>query len=56
MEEMPIIPLMYRPWLFYQFSTKHWSNFPTESNPYAPPQCLMVGAGITALWGIKANN
>jgi len=53
MDEMPIIPLMYRPWFFYQFSTKYWSNFPTEKNPYAPPQCLMVGAGVRGLWGIK---
>lgn len=53
MKEMPIIPLMYRPWLFYQFSTRYWTNFPTESNPYAPPQCLMVGAGVRALWGIR---
>lgn len=53
MNEMPVIPLMYRPWFFYQFSTKHWTNFPTEKNPYAPPQCLMVGAGVRALWGIK---
>lgn len=52
--EMPIIPLMYRPWLFYQFNTKYWTNFPTEKNPYAPPQCLMVGAGVRALWGIVA--
>lgn len=55
MDEMPIIPLMYRPWLFYQFSTKYWHNFPTEKNPYAPPQCLMVGAGVVALWGIEAS-
>ena len=53
MNEMPVIPLMYRPWFFYQFSTKHWTNFPTDNNPYAPPQCLMVGAGVRALWGIK---
>ncbi|MBN1306405.1 MAG: ABC transporter substrate-binding protein [Chitinispirillaceae bacterium] len=52
MSEMPIIPLMYRPWLFYQFNTTYWSNFPTDKNPYAPPQCLMVGAGVRALWGI----
>lgn len=52
MEEMPIIPLMYRPWLFYQFNSNHWNNFPTVENPYAAPQCLMVGAGIEALWGI----
>lgn len=50
--EMPVIPLMYRPWLFYQFSSRYWTNFPTEKNPYAPPQCLMVGAGVAALWGI----
>lgn len=53
MSEIPIIPLMYRPWFFYQFSRKHWTNFPTEKNPYAPPQCLMVGAGVRALWGIR---
>ncbi|HEX2956377.1 MAG TPA: ABC transporter substrate-binding protein [Chitinispirillaceae bacterium] len=52
--EMPVIPLMYRPWLFYQFSTKHWNNYPVASNAYAPPQCLMVGAGIQALWGIAS--
>jgi peptide/nickel transport system substrate-binding protein len=52
LDEMPVIPLMYRPWLFYQFNTKYWTNFPTEKNPYAAPQCLMVGAGVKALWGI----
>lgn len=52
LDEMPVIPLMYRPWLFYQFNTKYWTNFPTEKNPYAAPQCLIVGAGIKALWGI----
>jgi len=52
MKEMPVIPLMYRPSLFYQFSTKHWSNFPTLDNPYAPPSCLIVAAGRKALWEI----
>lgn len=55
MKELPVIPLMYRPWLFYQFSTRHWTNYPTEENPYAPPQCLMVGAGVKALWGIRGR-
>ncbi len=53
MKEMPVIPLMYRPWFFYEFSTKNWTNFPTSENPYAPPQCLVVGAGIKALWNIQ---
>lgn len=54
MEQIPVLPLMYRPTQYYQFSTKHWTNFPTEENPYAPPQNLIVGAGIKALWEIKA--
>lgn len=53
MKELPVIPLMYRPWFFYEFSTKNWHNFPTADNPYAPPQCCVVGAGIKALWEIK---
>lgn len=53
--EMPVIPLMYRPWLFYQFNTKYWDNYPVGENAYAPPQCLMVGAGIEALWGITST-
>ena len=53
MKEIPVLPLMYRPAVFYQFSEKHWKNFPTQENPYAPPQMLMIGAGIRGLWGIK---
>lgn len=53
MEQIPVLPLMYRPTQYYQFSTKHWTNFPTEENPYAPPQNLIVGAGIKALWEIR---
>ena len=56
MLEIPVLPLMYRPTQYYQFSTKHWTHFPTEENPYAPPQNLMVDAGIKALWYIKPNN
>lgn len=53
METVPALPVMYRPTQYYQFSTKHWTNFPTEENPYAPPQILVVAAGVKALWGIK---
>jgi peptide/nickel transport system substrate-binding protein len=54
MSEMPVVPLMYRPWHFYQFSTRTWTNFPTAKNPYSPPQCLIVGAGVKGLWGIQS--
>ena len=53
METIPVLPIMYRPTQYYQFSTKHWDNFPTEENPYAPPQGLVVAAGVKALWNIK---
>jgi peptide/nickel transport system substrate-binding protein len=51
---VPVIPIMYRPSTYYQFSTKHWTNFPTAENPYAPPNNLIVAAGVTALWEIKS--
>ena len=54
METIPVLPIMYRPTQYYQFSTKHWTNFPTEENPYAPPQHLIVAAGVKALWEIQA--
>lgn len=53
METIPVLPVMYRPTQYYQFSTKHWTNFPSEENPYAPPQILVVAAGVKGLWGIK---
>ena len=53
MQEIPVLPLMYRPTQYYQFSTRHWKNFPSEENPYAAPQNLMIGAGVKALWEIQ---
>lgn len=53
METIPVMPVLYRPTQYYQFSTKHWTNFPTEENPYAPPQHLIIAAGVNALWKIK---
>lgn len=56
MEKIPVLTLMYRPTQYYQFSTKHWTNFPTEENPYAPPQNLIVAASVKALWSIKPTS
>ncbi|MCX7727765.1 MAG: hypothetical protein N2053_13075, partial [Chitinispirillaceae bacterium] len=53
MEDVPTIPLAYLPEQFYEFSTKNWTNFPTEDNPYAPPQCPFYGAGRRILWELK---
>jgi len=53
MLEVPSIPVVYRPAVFYQFTEKHWTNFPTEDNPYAPPQMLFIGGGIPGLFHIR---
>ena len=50
-ENVPVVPLMYRPLEFYEFNASNWENFPTEENPYAPP--MWQGAGIQWLFKIK---
>ena len=37
MENVPAIPLMYRPLAFYEFNDTHWTGFPTAADPKAPP-------------------
>ncbi|SDT31722.1 peptide/nickel transport system substrate-binding protein [Friedmanniella luteola] len=49
-EQIPVVPLMYRPLEFYEFQTSNWTNFPTAENPYAPP--MWQGAGISWLFKI----
>jgi peptide/nickel transport system substrate-binding protein len=53
MQEQPALPLAYLPEQFYEFSTKHWTNFATEDNPYAPPQPPFYAAGVKMLWELK---
>jgi peptide/nickel transport system substrate-binding protein len=50
-EEVPVVPLMYRPLEFFNVNETNWTNFPTEENPYAPP--MWQGAGIQWLFKIK---
>jgi len=51
MKDIPIIPLEYRPWYFYEYNETYWTGFPNEDNPIAPPQ--HGGAGIKILYIIK---
>lgn len=54
MEEQPTIPLLYRPEEFYEFSTKHWTNFPVDGdNDNIPPHLPVAMAGTKLLWRIK---
>jgi peptide/nickel transport system substrate-binding protein len=50
-EEIPCVPLMYRPLEFYEFNTSNWEGFPTEDDPTAPP--MFSGAGIGWLFKLK---
>jgi peptide/nickel transport system substrate-binding protein len=50
-ENIPVVPLMYRPLEFYEFNASNWTNFPTKENPYAPP--MWQGAGISWIFKIK---
>jgi len=52
MQEQPTLPVVYRPEEYYAFSTKYWTNFPTENNPYAPPRMPVASAGTRILWEI----
>lgn len=49
-QNIPLIPLMYRPFEFYEFNETHWTGFPTADNPYASP--LPEGSGFQMLYGI----
>jgi peptide/nickel transport system substrate-binding protein len=53
MDDQPVLPLANLPEQFYQFSTRHWTNWPTAKNPYAPPQLPWVSAGTKTLWQLQ---
>jgi len=50
-QDIPAIPLMYRPQEFYEFNESQWTGFPTSDNPTAPP--MHAGAGIKVYYGLK---
>ena len=53
MEDQPSIPLTYLPEQYYEFSDRVWTNWPTEENPYAPPQLPWIASGTKVLWNLK---
>lgn len=50
-ENVPAVPLMYRPVHFFEFNETYWTGWPTDENPYAPP--TFHGSGIKMLYGIE---
>jgi peptide/nickel transport system substrate-binding protein len=53
MDNVPVIPVMYRPSEFYEFNETVWTGFPTSDNPTAPP--TFSQAGVEWLYLIKAK-
>ena len=53
MQDIPIIPLEYRPAYFYEVNETHWKGFPDAENPYAPPMSPFSQAAIKILYNIE---
>jgi peptide/nickel transport system substrate-binding protein len=53
MQQQPSIPLMYRPDQYYEYSTRHWTNYATAKNPYLPMQIPGERMGTRMLWSLK---
>jgi peptide/nickel transport system substrate-binding protein len=53
MENIPAIPLMYRPLEFYEYNETVWTGFPNAENPTASPQ--QSGSGVQLLYRIQAK-
>jgi peptide/nickel transport system substrate-binding protein len=51
MKNAPGIPLMYRPFEFYEFNEKYWTGFPTSEDPSAPPTFQF--GGVKVLYQVK---
>jgi peptide/nickel transport system substrate-binding protein len=52
-QDIPAIPLMYRPLEFYEFNQTIWTGFPDSDHPTSPP--TQSGSGIKLLYQIKSK-
>jgi peptide/nickel transport system substrate-binding protein len=50
MQQQPVIPIVYRPDQFYEFSRRVWQGFPTAADPFLPPQLPSSRMGTRTLW------
>lgn len=51
-QDIPVIPLMYRPDEFYEFNESTWTGFPTDANPNGGAP-MFKGAGVFNLNALK---
>jgi peptide/nickel transport system substrate-binding protein len=50
MRYQPVLPIVYRPEQFYEFSTRVWRGFPTADDPFLPPLLPSTRLGTRILW------
>jgi peptide/nickel transport system substrate-binding protein len=53
MQQQPVLPIVYRPDQFYEFSGRVWQGFPTLANPFLPPQVPSSRMGTRTLWHLS---
>ncbi len=53
LEDIPVIPIMYRPFQFYEFNTTYWTGFPTADNGSDVPPMLDRGAGLRTFFEVE---
>jgi peptide/nickel transport system substrate-binding protein len=53
MQHQPVLPIVYRPDQFYEFSTRVWSGFPTAKDAFLPPQVPSSRLGTRILWHLR---
>lgn len=53
LENAPVIPVMYRPFQFYQVNETHWKNFPVEGDGTNVPPMTDRGAGLKTFFIVE---
>ena len=53
LEDVPLIPIMYRPFQFYEFNETYWTGFPTADNGSEIPPMLDRGAGLRTFFAVE---
>ncbi|HVZ36856.1 MAG TPA: ABC transporter substrate-binding protein, partial [Polyangiaceae bacterium] len=53
MQYQPVLPLVYRPDQFYEFSSRVWQGFSSADQPVFPPQIPSSRLGTRALWFLR---
>lgn len=56
MQYQPVLPIVYRPDQFFEFSSRVWKGFQTAAIPLLPPQIPSSRMGTRILWQLSLAN